>query len=182
VYGGEAARASEKLQADAMTKAANATHDAAKANERAAVLETEAATATERAAALGVTVDNLNETVRRKTADADTAITSLNDTIEKANAKIAAVQQQQAQRRLTDAQKQAIISAISPYRGQKVTIESVLGNGETKAYRDAFVEIFDAAGWDHNGDKGIAESVYDRDPVGIQITVHMVDIRQGSYK
>src|SRR6266850_1702687 len=44
---------------------------------------------------------------------------------------------------------------------------------------DDFVQVFDTAGWDHNGDHGIFETNYDIDPIGIQITVYPVGERHG---
>jgi hypothetical protein len=58
-YGSEAATASENLQSDATTKAANAIRDASHADERAANLEKEAAAAKERATTLELRIKEL---------------------------------------------------------------------------------------------------------------------------
>jgi hypothetical protein len=78
-YGGEAATASENLQSDAATKAANAIRDAAHAEERAASLEKEAADIRERAAKAETETANLmKENVELERVIAPRTIDQLN--------------------------------------------------------------------------------------------------------
>ena len=72
----------------------------------------------------------------------------------------AEAKKQQAQRRLEEFEKQTLIAALSPYPGQKIIIASTWGDNEAKTYRNDFVEVFDAAKWDHDGPNGIHESLY----------------------
>jgi len=135
-----------------------------------ALLNDKAAFATEQAATLGVTVDNLGNVVRRKTQDADTAIAALNAATARADEKISAVQQQQAQRHLKDSEKQALI-ALSPFGGQKVEVFCHAGDDEARVYRDDFVSVFEAAKWDHNGDKGLGIALRNQPFFGVAVAV-----------
>ena len=124
------------------------------------------------AADLGVTVDNLKETVRQRTADADTAIVSLNDAAKRLNEKIADLATKQADRRLTDEQKRTLIAALSPFHGQKVVIWTILGNSECKRFLEDFTEIFDKIGWDYDHGNRVFYGNYASDPVGVAIAVN----------
>ncbi len=119
-----------------------------------AFLSDRTATTLDRAATLGVTVDTLSQLVARKTEEADKAIASLNAATAKADETISAIQKQQAQRRLREPERSALISALTPYAGQKIQMYCPIGDDEACTYRDDFVPVFEAAGWDHDGDKG----------------------------
>jgi hypothetical protein len=86
-----------------------------------------------------------------------------------------------AYRHLSEDQKRAFVSALLPFAGQKVKIESPLGDAEAKSYRDEFVPLFEEAKWDHNGGAGIIEgAAYSIEPMGIEVTVHQVNESQGT--
>jgi hypothetical protein len=104
-------------------------------------------------------VDSLQE----KLAAAQKAAT---DAAEKAKR----VEAQQADRRLTDVQKQAILAAISPFPGQKAGVLIPLGDGEALRYAEEFVAIFRQAKWDITG-SGITQGAGGALTVGIQVAI-----------
>lgn len=106
-------------------------------------------------------------------------LAELRELLSKANSKVAELQKGQAQRRLTADQQAAILAAITRFAGQKIAIISVVGNGEARLYRDDFVKVFDAAGWDHRGASGILEANYPYNLVGLELTLHQVNAQQG---
>lgn len=89
------------------------------------------------------------------------------------------LQRKQMQRRLSDDEKKLLIDALTPFAGQKVAVASSLGDDDSKILAEDFVAVFDAAGWDHGGDEGISAERWDRDPVGIEVTLNESDARAG---
>jgi hypothetical protein len=83
------------------------------------------------------------------------------------------------QRRLTKDEREALIAALKPFAGQKITIASIAGDDESRLMADDLVAVFDAAGWDHSGEEGVAFKTWDRDPVGIEIALNEDDARAG---
>jgi len=55
---------------------------------------------------------------------------------------------EQLPRRLTDAQRQRLIAAISKYPKQKVEVKCLTWDTEASRYAQDFVEVFRAAGWE----------------------------------
>jgi hypothetical protein len=97
---------------------------------------------------------------------------ALQNQLAEANRKTAELEQQQAPRRLSEAQKQTLITALSPYRGQKISLLTILGDAECKQFLQDFMDVLDAAGWDHNGGNGILYSMFQgNDPVGVAVLV-----------
>jgi hypothetical protein len=116
---------------------------------------------------------------KKEEKEHETVINGLEKQLEEANKKVAAVEKFQAQRRLTEDQKKAIIAAIAPFRGQKVTVSSALGDGEGRVYRDDFARVFEAAGWDHQGDHGLEQAIFARNVTGIVIFLHQINEQEG---
>ena len=92
---------------------------------------------------------------------------------------LAELQQQQAERRLSVHEKKTLIAALAPYRGQKVRLTGIFGDADGKAYIEDLVAVLDAAGWDHDGAEGVTFHNWDRDPVGIEVTLNEADARAG---
>lgn len=81
------------------------------------------------------------------------------------------VEAQQAERRLSEEQKRTISAAISPHRGQKVQLISLLGDSESYRYAQDFADIFQAAKWEMAGG-GVAQAAYTGGiPEGIQVMI-----------
>jgi hypothetical protein len=91
-----------------------------------------------------------------------------------AQADAAEAKARSAPRHLTEAQKQALVSALSKFPGTKIAVESLLGSDDGKVYRDEFVDVFNKAGWAM--DNHIGEGVYDRNPVGIAIRMRQSEV------
>ena len=85
----------------------------------------------------------------------------------------------QQQRRLSVEQKHILISALSPFRGQKVSVARIMGDVEAEPLADDFVEVLVKAGWDFGGKPGTDQSAYDKDPVGIEVTLNQAEVEAG---
>jgi hypothetical protein len=93
--------------------------------------------------------------------------------------KQAALLKHQAQRKLTDDQRRTLIGALTHHAGQRVSIASILGDSDGKEFGEEFASVFREAGWDHGGDAGITYSVWDKEPVGVEVTLNEADARAG---
>jgi len=80
------------------------------------------------------------------------------------------VERQQAPRRLLAEQKQFLVTALSPFRGQKVRVTCILGNGEGQHLAEDFVAVFTEAHWDLGA--GLRQQIYARDPVGFWVSIN----------
>jgi hypothetical protein len=94
-------------------------------------------------------------------------------------ARVAELQKYETQRQLSPSEKKALVMALAPFRGQKASIASILGDAEGNQYANDFVAVLEQAGWDHHGDNGISFNQFSVEPVGIEIAVHQVNERQG---
>jgi hypothetical protein len=92
---------------------------------------------------------------------------------------LAAFQRKELQKRLSEQEKKLLIEALAPFPGQKVTIAARLGDEDGKALAEDLVAVFDAARWIHDGNGGISVQRWDRDPVGVEITLNEADARAG---
>jgi hypothetical protein len=112
-------------------------------------------------------------------AGAAAEIARLERTLSDAEGRFVELQRARGQRRLSNDEKQTLIAALKPFTGQKVTVASIRGDDEAKDLAEDFVGVFDAAGWDHNGETGVSAQQWDRDPVGIEVTLNEADARAG---
>jgi hypothetical protein len=93
--------------------------------------------------------------------------------------KIAELERAQSQKRLSQDQKRLLIQALKPFAGQKITVASISGDEEGQILAQDLVSVFDAAGWDHDGEAGVSTQQWDRDPIGIEVTLNEADARSG---
>jgi len=121
------------------------------------------------------------ETKRKSDADAAEArrkadVGVLQERLSAADKKVTDLEKQQAPRRLTDQQKQTLTAALSPHKGQKVVVLTILGNAECKRFMEDFLAVFDAAGWDYGrGDRVIYGNFGNTaDPIGVTVLVNTV--------
>jgi hypothetical protein len=110
-----------------------------------------------------------NAELRQRLNSAETKVAELKRTLQKT----------QAQRRLSQDQKRLLTDALRPFSGQKIKIASIRNDDDAQVLAQDFVSAFDAAGWDHGGKTGIAIEQWDRDPVGVEITLNETDARAG---
>jgi hypothetical protein len=96
-----------------------------------------------------------------------------------AEARIADFERAQARKRLSAEEKRMLVAALKPFAGQRVTVASIRGDEDGKAFAEDVIAVFEAAGWDHGGDAGISFQQWDRDPVGIEVTLNEADARAG---
>jgi len=118
-------------------------------------------------------VESLRWEVRQAESRSEAEIARLKDQLSKAERKLAALQ---STRRLSMEEKHALIDALSPFRGQKVSIAAIEGDEDGKGFAADFAEVFEAAGWEPGA---VSYRRWDRDPVGVEITLNEADGRAG---
>jgi hypothetical protein len=106
-------------------------------------------------------------------------LTELRIKLGETESQLTELQRKQMQKRLSEDEKRLLIEALTPFAGQRVAVAASLGDDESKTLAEDFVAVFDAAGWDHGGDDGISVQRWDRDPVGIEVTLNESDARAG---
>lgn len=96
-----------------------------------------------------------------------------------AKLKAAEVHSLQQQRQLSDTQKDKLIAVLSPFRGQRVTITTVMGDGDGDIFAKDFVSVLESAGWNHDGGNGISQSIIMPTPNGIQVGMNDEEAKAG---
>jgi hypothetical protein len=104
----------------------------------------------------------------------------LHQKLNDAEARLAELEKLQTQKRLSEEQRRFLIEALRPFAGQKVQIGSILGDDDSKSFARDFISVFEAAGWDHDGDTGVFVQQFPRDPVGVEVTLNEADARAGN--
>jgi hypothetical protein len=117
--------------------------------------------------------ESLRWEVKQAERKAEAEIARLQEQLTSTERKLAALQ---ARRRLSIEEKYAMIDALRPFAGQKVMIAAIAGDEDGKGYAQDFVEVFDAAGWEH---AAVTYRHFERDPVGVEITLNERDGRAG---
>ena len=110
-------------------------------------------------------------------ADADLATAAAK--LAEASRRLAELQSFEMPRKLSYEQRRALIAALVPFRGQKLTITSVLGDSETRDYRDDFVQVFEASGWDLGGEKGVRDRPTTSIRSASKVAVHQINEHEG---
>ncbi len=124
----------------------------------------------------------LDEADRRHAAEIGglkTQLAEAENQLSEARKKVEEDTRTQDYRHLTDEQKQTLIKALSPFRGDKVRIFYIVGDAEGKAYAEEFLHVFAQAGWDYGGGFGVSQGIFDQDPVGIDITLNATQVATG---
>jgi hypothetical protein len=117
--------------------------------------------------------ESLRWEVKQAERKATMEISRLREQLAGTERKLAALQ---ARRRLSIEEKYALIDALRPFAGQKVMIAAIAGDDDGRVYAQDFVEVFDAAGWEH---AAVTYRHFERDPVGVEITLNEHDGRAG---
>ena len=118
-------------------------------------------------------VESLRWEVKQTEARSEATISRLERQLGQVERRLASLTQQ---RRLTANEKDSLVEALRPYAGQKVTIAAIAGDEDDKVYAGDFVEVLQAAGWAH---PDVTYRHWDRDPVGVEITLNESDGRAG---
>src|SRR5216684_3008559 len=116
----------------------------------------------------------------KRIAQSEQELSQMHGKVDEEDRKLADVQQLQAPRRLLDEQKKSLVKALSPFRGQKVSVAAVWGDKEGERFANDFVPVFSEAGWDFSGPPGISRVVYSRDPVGVNILLRAGEVSEGA--
>lgn len=87
---------------------------------------------------------------------------------------------QPSPRRLTDAQKQVLLDAVRPFKGQKISIVCILGDVECRIFARDLIDVLRKAEWTGIGTgSGIIEAAYNEDPIGAVLSVSRADATAG---
>jgi hypothetical protein len=105
----------------------------------------------------------------------DTEVGTLRQQLSDANNKIAALESKKAERRLSPDETHTLISAISPFPGQKISITYLSGDSYGKALAADFVTVMKGANWDYGGGEGAAPGLFEREPEGIALLINDAD-------
>jgi hypothetical protein len=117
--------------------------------------------------------------VQRNSPAAAPQAAELQQKLSETEKQLAALQRKEMEKRLSEDEKKLLIEALRPFPGQKVTIASRLGDEDGKGLAEDLVAVFEAARWNHAGNGGISVQRFDRDPVGVEITLNEADARAG---
>jgi hypothetical protein len=118
-------------------------------------------------------VESLRWELKQAEGRSAAAIEKLERALKQAERKIASFQ---FKRRLSIEEKFALIDALSPFAGQRVSITAIDGDEDGRGFAADFAEVFEAAGWEH---PAVTFRRWDRDPVGVEITLNEQDGRAG---
>ncbi len=77
-----------------------------------------------------------------------------------------------AQRALSKEEHDAIVAAVSPFRGQRVLFASLIGDGDGAAFKRDIAAALRDAGWVFDGGALSSESAIIPAPVGVQVGVN----------
>lgn len=118
-------------------------------------------------------VESLRWEVKQAETRAETTIANLERKLAQVERRLAVLT---VQRRLTANERDLLIETLRPFAGQKVSIAAIDGSDDDKVYATDFVEVFEAAGWEH---PAVTYRRWDRDPIGVEITLNEADGRAG---
>lgn len=146
------------------------------AAERAAASKRQHESAQERAAHEAQT-DAIRRDLAQAREDADNAKREASA----ANQRSHSIEQRVAQRHLSPAQRQALLQAIQPFAGQKVSVHVMQGDLEAQTFAGDFVSLFRTAGWTGDVSAGDGINFGMGGPVirGIEVSVSAQDADAG---
>jgi len=104
-------------------------------------------------------------------------VEALKKELEQAEWKTGASQRQQTDRQLSPVQGSALIHALSPFRGQKITVVCIKNDAEGCRFAEILKAVFVASGWNC---EGVNQAAYSGGhPVGIEVTVNQAEGQAG---
>ncbi len=92
-----------------------------------------------------------------------------------------APQRQTGPRRLSMEQQQRLLKVLSAFKGQKVTITSVIGDEEGDAFAEDFLNVFNNAGWDHGTHDKVDHRYITPTPVGVMVAMNEGEANAGRF-
>jgi hypothetical protein len=112
------------------------------------------------------------EALQRRLGDADKRLDEARQAAAAAAKKAAELEAHQADRRLTEEQKSAILVAIAPYPGNRVSLMVPIGNAEAHQYARDFEAVFRTARWEIIANS-VVQAAYEQPAAhGIEAVVH----------
>lgn len=79
------------------------------------------------------------------------------------------MQEQQAPRRLSDEQKRILVKALSPFRGQKVSLKFIMGDDNSQVFAKDFEDVLKSSEWEMTGGPKANPALFSSTPVGIEL-------------
>lgn len=93
--------------------------------------------------------------------------------------KLASLQDPQLPRHLTAEQQATLVKALAPFKGQKITTTSVIGDEEGDVFARDFQSIFAQAGWDHGTHERVEHRFITPTPVGVMVAMNEGEANAG---
>lgn len=93
----------------------------------------------------------------------------------------ASSQPPQGPRHISMEQQQKLIEALAPFKGQKITAVSVLGDDEGDGLAQDLLAVFNAAGWDHGTHDKVDHRFITPTPVGVMVAMNEVEANAGRF-
>ena len=94
--------------------------------------------------------------------------------------KIASLQDPQAPRHLSiRTAANAGSSALAPFKGQKITTTSVIGDDEGDVFARDFQAVFAASGWDHGAHERVEHRFITPTPIGVMVAMNEAEANAG---
>jgi hypothetical protein len=109
----------------------------------------------------------------RHTAD----ITEARDAAKAANDELAELRQKRSPRHLSDAVRDQLVEALSPFNGQQVKITSNSGDVESDAFANEFYNVVIKARWNCLNKPGSFEGIFVGYPIGVEVTLNLADMQ-----
>jgi len=104
-------------------------------------------------------------------------VEALKKEMAQAERKPGAFQREPTDRQLSPAQGNALIQALSPFRGQKIRVVCGVNDVEACRFAEAFKAVFVASGWNCDG---VTQAAYiGSHPLGIEVTVNQAEGQAG---
>jgi len=105
----------------------------------------------------------------------DAEVVTLRRLLSDADRKVAALEAQKAERRLSQEEMHTLTAALSPFPGQKISIQCILGDIYGKELAGDFIAVMKDAGWDYGGGEGVTQGIFGRNPEGIVVLINDTD-------
>src|SRR5712672_2275590 len=135
-----------------------------------------------RAETLRAIADNARAEKQQKEMDEARAfheaqVEELKKQTEPGGRQVGAFQRQPTDRQVSPAQGKALVQALAPFRGQKITVVCIANDPEGCRFAEAFKSVFVASGWNCEGVNQVAYT--GGNPVGIEATVNQAEAQAG---
>jgi hypothetical protein len=103
-------------------------------------------------------------------------VATLHNQLAQADEKLADLKKRESPRHLGEHEKAVLVEAISPFRGQKVSVVAVIGGDDALSFAGDFVNVFRSAHWDVLSGEHPSQAVFSPvNPEGVEVTINKED-------